>query len=136
MTSLPLPSIRSLIVCEDILTVADNSLQVTLVNLVSTIRAVGDPPYPALQPQLCVFIQLTECRGPGTVRLEIRQADGGSAELVFATPTRQVAFPNNPLAVQGLRFRIFNCRFPRPGLYWVQFFYEDRLLGQQPIVLC
>lgn len=136
MTSPPLPSIRSLIVCEDILTAADNPLQVTLVNLVSTIRATGVPAYPALQLRLCAFIQLTECRGPGTVRVEIREADRGQEEFVFATPTRLVPFPNNPLAVHGLRFRIFNCRFPRPGLYWVQFFYNDRLLGQQPIVLC
>ncbi|HJT32519.1 MAG TPA: hypothetical protein VJ783_10785, partial [Pirellulales bacterium] len=68
-------------------------------------------------------------------RVEIREADREPAEVVFATQTRSVSFPSNPLAVHGLRFRIFNCRFPRPGLYWVQFYYDDHLLGQQPIVL-
>lgn len=136
MTSPVLPSVRSLIVCEDIITPAGNPRRVTLVNLVNSIRSIEGPPYPLRQPQLCIFVQLVECRGPGSVRVKIREADRERESPLFATRSRNVSFPSNPLIVHGLRFRIYNCRFPRPGLYWVQFYFDDRILGQTPLVLC
>jgi hypothetical protein len=131
----PLPSLRSLIVCEDVLTNTSNPPQATLVNLVSFIRASGGPPYPLRLPRLCVFAQIAECRGPAVVRVEVREEEAEADEVVFATRPRRVLFPNDPLAVYHLRFRITACVFPRPGLYWVHLLYDDRLLGQQPLTL-
>jgi hypothetical protein len=135
MTSPLLPSLRSLLVCEDVLTDTSKPPRFTLVNLLTSIRAMGKPPYPFEHPRFYVFAQLTECRGQGVMRVEIREADE-AARAILTTPPQTVAFPNNPLSVYSLRLRILRCLFPRPGLYWVQFFYDDRLLGQQPIVLC
>jgi hypothetical protein len=127
------PTVRVMIVCDGVLTDPRNPKRVTLVNLVSSIRPTGEPAYPHRQAELGVFVQLTECRGPGRVRVEIGAAD--SDEVVFSTPDRLVAFPNDPLGVHGLRFRILRCRFPAPGLYWVEFWYDNRELARQPIVL-
>jgi hypothetical protein len=133
MTSLPTPLVRSLIVCEDIITDPGNRKRVSLVNLIHSIRSLDEPPYPLLYRELCVFVQLTSCRGQGEVRVEIRQADMDS--VIFATQPRTVSFPNDPVAVHGMRFRIRGCTFPAAGLYWVQFWYDNRLLDQRPIIL-
>jgi hypothetical protein len=122
-----------MILCEDIISDPSNPKRISLVNVVNSIRSMYQPRYPFRHPQLCAFIQLTGCRGPGKFRAEIREAD--TDEVIFATKTRQEAFPNNPLAVHGLHFRFRYCGFPRPGLYWLAFIFDNQVLVQQSITL-
>ena len=129
----PQPTVRYLIVCEDILTDPAVPQQVSLLNLVSSIRSQIQPPYPLSHPELCVFVQLTECRGSASCRVEVVQADSNDA--IFQTRTRAVAFPTDPLEVVGLSFRLRNCSFPEAGLYWIQFWYNDAMIAQQPLLL-
>jgi uncharacterized protein DUF6941 len=128
-----LPVVRYLILCEDVQTDPDNPRRVTLVGLLSTMRSLEEPPFPLLYRELCVFLQMTECRGPADGRVEIRQAD--SAQVVFRSRTRTIPLGSDPLEVVGFVFRIRNCLFPAPGLYWVQFWYNGEVLAQQPLVL-
>jgi hypothetical protein len=62
-----------------------------------------------------------------------QHADSG--EVVFRTRTRTMPLGNDPLEVVGVTFRIRNCLFPTPGLYWVQFLCNGRIIAQQPLVL-
>jgi hypothetical protein len=127
------PVVRHLIACDDILHAPDNPRRVTLVNIISAIHSVNQPPFPIRHPEFCVFVQLVECRGTGDVRIEIVQADPG--RVVFRTLTRRVDFGKDPLEVLGLSFRIRNCPFPEPGLYWIQFWYNDHMIAQEPLLL-
>jgi len=130
-----LPTLRYLIACEDIRTDPTNPRKVTLVNLLSAIRSLEQPPFPLLYRELCVFVQLTECRGSADVALTIAHADTGA--LAYAGPTQpwRANLPGNPLEVVGLPFRIRDIEFLEPGLYWLQFWYNGRVLSQQPLVL-
>jgi len=127
------PTLRSIIVCERIVPDPENLNRVSLNNVINSIRPTGEPPYPLAHGQLSVFAQVTECRGIGRVRVDIRRDE--TDELVFRTRTREVTFPNHPLVVYGFRFRILGCVFPAAGVYWVQLWYDDGLLGQLPISL-
>jgi hypothetical protein len=127
------PTVRHLIVCEDVQTDPDNALRVTLVGLLSAIRSVEQPAYPLLYRELCAFVQLTECRGPAAVRVQIEQSD--TNQEVFRTQTRTVPFGNDPLELYAVSFRIRNCLFPSAGLYWVQFWYNDELIDEQALVM-
>jgi hypothetical protein len=133
MTTEPRPSVRSLLLCEDIVADPGNSNRISLMYLVSNISPVAGAAYPLIRPRLCVFAQLTECRGQGALWAEVRQADTDRA--LFRTPGRVVTFPGNPLAVHGVSFRLRNLVFPAPGLYWVQLWYSDALLGEHPLTL-
>jgi hypothetical protein len=62
------PVVRYLIVCEDVLRDPRNPNRLTLVNLISTIQSLSDPPFPCRYPELCVYVQLTDCRVAGQVR--------------------------------------------------------------------
>lgn len=55
--------------------------------------------------------------------------------MVFATPKRHVVFGVDPLEVVGVAFRIQDCPFPRPGVYSIQFWYDDEKLDERPIRL-
>src|ERR1022692_1255184 len=80
------PTVRYLIVCEDIQIDPDNPRRITLVGLISAIRSIEQPPFPLLYREICVFLQLTECRGPAEGRIEIQHADSG--HVLFRTRTR------------------------------------------------
>lgn len=127
------PTVRYIILCENVQADPRHPRRVTLVGLISAIRSLEQPPYPLLYPEICVFLQLTECRGLAQGRVELQHADSG--EVVFRSRTRSVPFGSDPLEVIGVTFRIRNCLFQQPGLYWVQFWYNEQLLAQQPLLL-
>lgn len=120
------PVVRNLIMCEDIVLDPTNPRRVTLVALIGTIRALKG--FPVRYSELCAYVQMTECRGTGRIRIEIVQADSGL--VVFRTRIRRVSFGNDPLEAVGIPFRIRDCRFPAAGLYWVQFWYNEVSIAQ------
>jgi hypothetical protein len=127
------PTVRYLIVCEDVQTDPANSRRVTLVGLLSAIRSLEQPPFPLLYRGICVFLLMTECRGPADGRIEIHHADSG--QVVFRTQTRSIPFASDPLEIVGATFRIRNCLFQSAGLYWVQFWYNEEMIAQQSLIL-
>lgn len=78
------PTVRYLIVCEDVQVDPENPYRITLVGLLSAIHALGPIPYPLLQRELCVFLQLTECRGPARGHVELQHADSGRSFSALA----------------------------------------------------
>jgi hypothetical protein len=127
------PVVRYLIVCEDVQTDPGNPRRVTVVGLISAIRSLEQPPFPILYRELCVFLQLTGCRGAAEGRVEVQHADSG--QVVFRTRARTIPFGSDPLEVVGVVFRIRNCLFQESGLYWVQFWYNEQMIAQQPLLL-
>ena len=118
--------------CEDVQTDAEHPHRVTLVGLLSSIHSLDEPAFPLLYRELCVFLQLTGCRGPAEGRIEIRSED---QSVLFRTRTRTVPFSNDPLEIAGVTFRIRDCRFQEPGLYWVQFWYNEQMIAEQSFIL-
>ena len=56
-----------------------------------------------------------------------------SGQKIFETAGRPIAFGSDPLEIVGVPFRIRDCRFPFPGLYSVQFWYDGLLLEERPL---
>lgn len=129
----PLPSVRYLIACEDVEIDPLNSKRVSLVGLLSAIRSLDQVPYPLLYRELCVFLQLTECRGTSAIRLNVQHADSGL--VIFRTKTRTLDWGNDPLEVLGVTFRLRDILFPQAGLYWLQQWYNDSMIAQQSLLL-
>ena len=127
------PRVRYLIVCEDVQTDPDNPRRVTLVGLISAIHSLDQPAFPLRDREICVFLQLTECRGPADGQIEIHHADSG--QVAFRTRTRTIPLGSDPLEVVAAIFRIRNGLFQEPGLHWVQFWYKGQMSAQQALVL-
>jgi hypothetical protein len=82
----PEPVVRNLVVCESVRFDPRQPRRITLEELLSAIRPVGRPPYPLLYREFSVFVQLTECRGPGAGRVDI--VDANSDTVIFRNPAR------------------------------------------------
>jgi hypothetical protein len=127
------PFVRHMLLCEGVRKNPTKASKVDVLGLLSTVTAVGSPAFPALLPVLCVYLELTAGRGTGQAHVDCRYADSGN--LVFSSPIHVVTFPPDPLAIRGFVFRITDCIFPAPGLYWVQFCYNQKMLAEQPLIV-
>lgn len=127
------PTVRSLIVCDRIRPDRDHPTRVSLIHVIDSIRSSLGSPYPLTHPHLSVFAQLTECRG--RVRMQVRVASADTEQPLFGSPVYNATFANSPLTLHGARFRVLKCRFPEPGLYWVQLWINDELSAQTPLLL-
>jgi hypothetical protein len=127
------PVVRYMILCDDWGIAQDNPRRVNIFGLLSNIRSVDQPPYPLLYRELCVFLALTEGRGSGNCQIRCGFEETG--ETVFETPSRPITFGDDPLEVVGVPFRIRGCRFPRAGLYLVQFWYNGAKVDERPLRL-
>lgn len=94
---------------------------------------MDQPPYPLLYRELCVFLTLTEGRGEADAQIICIFEETG--QMVFTTPERRIGFGTDPLEVVGVPFRIRDCPFPRAGLYSIQFWYNEKLVLEQPLRL-
>jgi hypothetical protein len=131
--ALVLPVVRYLIPCEDYLVDPAHPNKISLINLIVAIRSLEQPPFPALREEFCVFLMLSNGRGSGRLSLSIVQAD--TDEVILKTSERTMAFSNNPLDVVGLPIRFKDCGFPAAGLYWIQVWFDDQLIGEQDLLL-
>ena len=113
------PVVRYMILCEDWETDPQNPRRINIYGLLANIRSLGQPPYPLLYPELCVFLALTDGRGTGKGQIVCAFEETG--QKIFGTPKRQIDFGADPLEVVGVTFRIRDCRFPFPGMYSIQF---------------
>jgi hypothetical protein len=125
------PIVRYMILCEDWRTDPDNNHRVTIIGLISNIRALDQPPYPLLYRELCVFLALTEGRGQGEGQIVCVFEDTG--KKIFETNKRSIPFGPDPLEVLGVPFRIRNCLFPQAALYSVQFWFDGDLVEERPL---
>jgi hypothetical protein len=122
-----------MLLCDDYSVDLGNERRYTIHGLMSSIRAIDDPPYPLLYEGFCVFLALTSLHRAGVARIVC--VDQASGQAVFATPECAIPQSSNPLNVEGVGFRIRNCLFPHPGMYSVQFLYEGRLVHECPLLL-
>jgi hypothetical protein len=76
-----------------------------------------------------VYLVLTDARGSGDAAIAAVHADSG--RLIFTSPSHTLSFGSHPLAIRGLVFRIRDVVFPEPGLHWVEFRYNGKVLARQ-----
>jgi len=92
----------------------------------NAVRPRAEPAFPHRHPEFSVFLQLTDAEGDATGRITARKAD--SDRLVFASQAQPIQFVDR-LQVKWVRFRLRDCPFPEPGLYWIQFYCAGELLA-------
>ena len=128
-----MPLVRYMILCDDWNQEPDRQRRITIQGLLWNIVSIDEPAYPLFYREFCVFLALTAGRGSGRGRIVCVYESTG--EVIFTTRDRQIPFPQDPLSVVGVPFRIRDCSFPVAGLYSIQFWYNDGLLEERPLRL-
>jgi hypothetical protein len=131
MTEPLLPIAKPLLFCHDVLSDPDTG-NVHLIGVFDAIRPQSQPPFPHRHGQFAVFVELTDAAGVVPARLDVVEAQSG--ELIFRTADHRLVFRNRQAILRAL-FRLQNCRFSRPGVYWVQFFCHNRFITDKALHL-
>jgi hypothetical protein len=123
------PIVRYMTVSDDLQVNSSNPRLLDVIGLLYGIHAQAHEPFPLIYPQLCVFLALTDCRDAGECWLECVNDNNG--QRVFRSGRHRISFGDDPLQVIGVRFRFTDCRFPTPGMYAVQFWYNGAFVEQK-----
>jgi hypothetical protein len=125
------PVVRHMLLCDRAMSDPENPHRIDVFGLANLIVVRPDAVFPFIQPQISVYLELAGGRGRGAGRIVVVQAD--TEQAVFGSQFHSLDFGTNPLAIVARVFRILDCVFPRPGLYWVEFRYNGKVIAQQPL---
>jgi hypothetical protein len=128
-SKLVLPRVHVMVLCDEIESCPDEEEAFNLSGVRTKIRADA---FPYNHAQLCVYLQLTG--HAGTTRCHVTVVDAKADEVVYVTPSRVIHL-QGPLVVLPVVHRVRNCKFPTPGLYYVQAFCDLKLLCERPLLL-
>lgn len=127
------PIVRHMLLCENWRQEREHSI--TIISLINYIQTAGESAYPFTYRELCVVLLLAGGRGEGEGKVVCVLEEQDHEVRIFRTDNRKISFGYDPLAIHCVSFRIRQCRFPRPGLYSLQFWFEGRLLHAYPLCL-
>jgi hypothetical protein len=125
------PFIRHMLLCDDARRRPGEPGKIDVYGLLNTVRAEGAA-FP-VHLTFCVYLAMTGGRGTGKGRIVVTEADGETR--VYEGTVHEITFDPDPLKVLGAIFRIPSCPFPRAGLFWVEFRYNDTMLARQPLLV-
>lgn len=123
------PKVRQTIVCEDSRVRKGSGGKIDLYGLINKVTA---PSFPIVL-SFCVHLCLTEGRGSGKGRIDVAEAE--SEAVVYHGTVHSIHFGTDPLTLYSCTFRISSCKLPGPGLYLVNFVYNEVVLQEYPILV-
>ncbi len=120
------PLVRYFIIAEDFAVDPAKPQSVDAYRILSSIHSVDDPPFPAVVEQICCIVGLTDGRGTGTAQVVCLEEETGLP--LFGSQPHEINLGHNPLEVAVAAFRILDCRFPQPGAYILELYWNDEPL--------
>ena len=129
MAHLILPRVQAMVLCDDIIESDQDSEAVDLIG----VRAiVSVPVFPTVLSQFCVFLQMSGHKGEANCHIEIESM--ATDDVVHEVEPLTFRF-DDPINVVPVHFRLVNCVFSSPGLYYVQVYCDSKLIGERPLLL-
>jgi hypothetical protein len=126
---LVLPRIHVMVLCDEIEVSPDEEGVFNLNGVRTRVRAES---FPHTHRQLWVYLQMTGHEG--TTRCHIQIVNGETDEVVHVGPARDIEL-EGPLVVRPLAFRLRNCKFPTPGVYYLHAICDGKLLCERLLIL-
>jgi hypothetical protein len=116
------PKVRQMIGCEDARTRPGPGGKIDIFGLMNKVTTKSFPCNLSFAAYLC----LTDGRGKGKGRIVVQRA--AEEDAVYVGDLHEIQFDNDPLSLHAFLIRVFTCRLPGPGLYSVQFVYNEVVL--------
>jgi hypothetical protein len=117
------------VVCDGVRQDPANPVRVDVIGMFAKLRSTANPPYPLIRPQFTIYLLLAEPDLDMTFTLQVVRADTGT--LISRLPNQKGHFPGGPDQLVGMVFNYRRCRFPGPGLYWVECWSDGVRLARQ-----
>ena len=123
------PIVRYMIVCRDWFSDSDDPAQANIKSIVNTVRPLSDEKFPIVIDQIAVVLILSSVRGKGTAQIVV--VDDETDHPAFGSSPHPMESRNTPLDVRTSVFKIQDCIIRRPGMYRVQFRYNDTVVEEK-----
>lgn len=125
MPQLVLPRVPAMMICDHI---EESDDEIGVYHLVGVRSSLHVPVFPALCPRLGVFVQMSGHRGEAPCSVRIRQE--ATDDAIYQTKSKLISFLD-PTLVVPVVYRLRNCIFPAPGLYFIEILHEKKLIGER-----
>jgi hypothetical protein len=129
MAKLVLPRAQAMVLCDE---VEESDEEEGTHHLTGVRSKIQVPSFPSTRRRLCVFLQMSGHEGDAICRLEVHRL--ATDERIYRTSPRPISF-QDPVLVVPVIYRLRNCEFPAPGVYYVQIFHENKMIGERPLHL-
>ncbi len=127
------PSARYMIVCDEVLKDEQRPGKLMIVGLTTLVVWPWGATTPVCLERIVVLLILTDGRGTGMGRILCLN----ETELpVFGSPRRPISFEGkDPAGHYGVTFKLLDCRFPAPGVYTIQFLFDEKVVSEQLVTV-
>lgn len=129
MAKLVLPRVHVMVLCDEI---EPSEAEADVFDLRGVRTDIVAPSFPYTHPQLCVYLQMTGHEGVVTGRAVVNQVE---TDDDIASTVEDVVQFHGPLAFVHVPWKVLDCSFPQPGLYYVQVLFDGKLIGERPLIL-
>jgi len=129
MAKLVLPRIHAMVICDEI---EPSVAEADVFDLRGVRTHIIAPAFPYTHPQLGVFLQMTGHEGTATGRAVV--LDPETDLNVDETEDDLIQF-HGPLEFTHVPWRLFDCTFTQPGVYYVQVFFDGKLVNERTLLL-
>ena len=120
-----LPRVHVLVICDDIEERWEGD---SILDLLGVRTHLTVPMFPHICPQLCVYAHVTGHEGTSVCRVDVLRAEND--QVIAWTPNEEVPF-TGPRDFIPLRFWLVDCKFPAPGVYYFQLFFDNKLCSER-----
>jgi hypothetical protein len=123
-----------LILCEDVAHDPQNRARLNITRFIPLLGWPAGSTTPLRLERLVALLILTDGRGTGRGRIGCIYEETG--QPIFQSDEQVITFRDrDPSLPRGVTFTMRDCRFPTPGAYLVQFFFEDEVIFQQSLIV-
>jgi hypothetical protein len=125
------PFVRHMLLCDDADRDPKDPGKVNIFGLLTAVSRQGvDLAFP-VKHSFTVYLVLTGGRGEGEMQIVATLADSGAG--IYESPRYSIRFDNDPLKTKGVIVYVHTCSFPQAGLYWVEFWYNGKMLAHEAL---
>jgi len=123
MAKLVLPRVHVMVLCDEI----EPSAEADVFDLRGVRTSIAAAAFPYRHLQLCVYLQLSGHEGAASGEILIARADTDTT--VHYQRIGSVQF-QGPLTLIPLAVWLMDCDFPDAGLYYVQAYFDQRIIAE------
>jgi hypothetical protein len=129
MAKVVLPRVHVMVLCDEI---EPSSVEEDVFDLRGARTHIVAPSFPYTHARLCVYLQMTGHEGAASGRAIVTF---GEADQATARMEEELISFHGPLAFIHVPWNFYDCTFPEPGVYYVQVFFDEKLISERALFL-
>jgi hypothetical protein len=129
MAKLVLPRVHVMVLCDEI---EPSPTEEDVFDLRGVRTYIAAPSFPYTHPQLSVYLQVTGHKGTASGWAVV--SDPETDTKIYVSQQEEIVF-DGPLTFITVRWRLYDCSYPEPGVYYVQVHFDGKLISERALIL-